>query len=120
MLGLQIGSRPSDPVVAVFREVAVLHFLVECVLLRRLRIESSLCVHHWLLCDVHIVIRRLVSLPSQNAVDVTGGATEDVVLLGNVAGVTGQVLLLKVNVTHLKYENTVKTIIINFYFILFP
>jgi len=81
MLCLDIVGGPTDPVLTNLRKIGVLYLLRANVLLRGFRVESPLG-ELWLPhSDVHVIVGGLVSLMSQNLVDISRCAAKYVILL---------------------------------------
>lgn len=94
VLCLDVLSWATDPVLALDRVVAELDLVELRVLGGRVDMVISLLICGLADSNVDVVLGWLLPLAGQQAVDVTGGAAIDLVLLGNVTGVAWQVLLV--------------------------
>jgi len=94
VLGLNILGRATKPVLSVFGMVAVLQSLVVFILSWRIGVEGSSRELGLAYGDLNIVVGGLVASLGDDAVNVTSGATVDIILTGDKAGVAGQVLLV--------------------------
>jgi len=100
MLSLNVVGRSSEPVISVLRVVAVLKGFVEFISSRCVGVEFSLSERGFAYSDINIVVAGLVTSLADDLVNVSGSATVDVVLLGDVTCVARQVFFGIFDVSH--------------------
>ena len=94
MLSLDILRWPANPVLALQRVIAVLELIELRLLNWWIDMVVGLLVLRLAHGYVDVVRRWFLFYACQQAVDVASGASIDLVLLGHVAGVAGQVVLV--------------------------
>lgn len=94
VLSLDVLVGAADPVLALLRGVAILQLIVLDVLRSQVHVVIVLVEVRLANGDVDVVSRRLLLLLRDQLVDITGRAAIDLVLLGHVASVARQVLLI--------------------------
>jgi len=100
VLRLEVLSWTTEPVLSFLGVVAVRNgaaFLVDG---RGLGVVLAGGVRRFALEHVHIEVRWSVTCAHDNAVDITGSASVDLIFLGAMASVTWQVFFLEVNRRH--------------------
>jgi len=100
VLGLDIVSRSSKPVVSVFGEVAVLKSFVEFISSRCVGVEFTLSERRLTHSNINIVVAGLVTSLGDDLVNVSSSAAVDVILLRDVASVARQVFFGVFDVSH--------------------
>ena len=100
MLSLNVVGRSSEPVISVLRVVAVLKGFVEFISSRCVRVKFTLGKLRLSYSDIDIVVAGLVTSLADDLVNVSGSATVDVVLLGDVTCVARQVFFGIFDVSH--------------------
>jgi len=87
VLGLDVVSRSSEPVVSMLGVVAELKGFVEFISSWCVRVKLSLRERWLSYSDIDVVVTGLVSSLCDNLVNISSSASVDVILLGNVTGV---------------------------------
>ena len=100
VLGLNVVSRTSKPVISVLGVVAELQSFVEFISSRCVGVEFSLSERGFAYSDINIVVAGLIASLGDDLINVTSSAAVDVVLLGHVTGVARQVLFGVFDVSH--------------------
>jgi hypothetical protein len=100
MLSLNVVGRSSEPVISVLGVVAELKGFVEFISSRCVRVEFTLGKRRLSNSDIDIVVAGLVASLSDDLVNVSGSASVDVVLLGDVTCVARQVFFGIFDVSH--------------------
>jgi len=100
VLGLQILSRTTEPVVSLFGVVTVRNGAALLVDRGGLRVVLAGGVRRLALEHVHVEVRWSVRSAHDNAVDITGSASVNLIFLGAMARVTRQVFFLEANRRH--------------------
>jgi hypothetical protein len=87
VLGLNVVSRTSEPVVSVLGVVAELQSFVEFISSGCVGVELSLGERRFAYSDINIVVAGLVASLGDDLINVSSSAAVNVVLLGHVTGV---------------------------------
>lgn len=94
VLGLHILGGATEPVLSVLGVVTVLELLVCFILSWGVGVEGSSGKLGLADCGLNIVVGGFVTGVGDDTVDVTSGASVDIILTGDKASVAGQVLLV--------------------------